>query len=628
MCTQTINSNHPLDPLSAEEIAQAAELVRAHGGLDADLRFETIMLDEPEKAQISGDSKPTRRAFVAAYEPGSNRTFDGIADLSAGKLVGWEHRPGVQARITADEYKWAAEIVRADADARAAFAKRGITDLDRVLIEVWSAGHYGVEEEDGRRLGYCHCWLGNEAGDMPYARPIANLHPVVDLQKGEVVRIDDFGVAELAPDPGPMLGREARRDIKPLDISQNEGPSFTVAGHQVRWQNWRIRLGFNVREGLTLHDIGYEQGGQVRPIMHRAACSEMVIPYGDPRPGAFRRNAFDTGENGIGPFLEELSLGCDCLGWIHYFDVVSHDWNGAPSTIRNAICMHEEDFGILWKYPSWITGTPTVARSRRLVISSIATVGNYVYGFFWYFYQDGTIGTEVKATGVPFPSAIPLGQQSEWGRVIGQGIDSHAHLHSFSFRFDMCVDGPKNAVREMNFERVPMGPENPHGNACRSLETPLETEQAAIRNMSLDTARSWKVISADRQNALGQPTGYRLVPGTNAMPFVDPQSPVAKRAGYMFNHFWATPFEADELHAAGWYPNQNPGDGGLTTWTQADRQLEGEDVVVWYTLNYHHLPRPEDWPVQPVAYAGLHWMADGFFDENPAMDVPLSGGKR
>lgn len=616
---------HPLDPLTAAEITAAAEVVRAEAGLDASAWFETIALDEPSKAELAGDGAPVRRAFVTCYEPPSNRVLDGVVDLDAGALLRWDHRVGAQARIVLDEYQWAADVVRAHPDMREALAKRGIDDPQAVLIECWSAGNFDFAEEAGKRIAYCHCWLANEAGDQPYARPIGNLHPVIDLQHGTVIRIDDFGVVPLAPDPGPFIAHEARTDIKPLDIRQEDGPSFTVAGHQVCWQKWRIRLGFNVREGLTLHDIGYEDTGRVRPIMHRAAVSEMVIPYGDPSPGSFRRNAFDTGEIGIGPSLEELTLGCDCLGLIHYFDVISHDWKGAPKTIGNAICMHEEDYGILWKYPTWITGAPMVARSRRLVISSIASVGNYVYGFFWYFYQDGTIGAEVKATGVPFPSAIAPGDASKWGRVIGEGIDSHVHLHSFSYRFDMCVDGHQNAVREMNFEPVPMGPENPHGNACRTVETALETEQAAQRTISLDSARSWKVINTDSRNGLGQPVGYRLVPGANAMPFVDPQSSVGRRAGYMFNHFWATQNAPGELHAAGWYPNQHPGGDGLPQWTQADRRLEGEDVVVWYTLNYHHQPRPEDWPVQPVVYAGLHWMADGFFDENPAMDVPTGG---
>ena len=84
--------------------------------------------------------------------------------------------------------------------------------------------------------------------------------------------------------------------------------------------------------------------------MNRASMAEMVVPYGDPTGGNFRRNAFDTGEYGIGTALDSLKLGCDCLGHIHYFDVCAHDWDGKPAPIRNAVCMHEEDFGLLWKY--------------------------------------------------------------------------------------------------------------------------------------------------------------------------------------------------------------------------------------------------------------------------------------
>ena len=56
----------------------------------------------------------------------------------------------------------------------------------------------------------------------------------------------------------------------------------------------------------------------------------MVVPYGDPTGRNYRRNAFDTGEYGIGQFLDPLTLGCDCLGHIRYVDVWSHDWFGRP----------------------------------------------------------------------------------------------------------------------------------------------------------------------------------------------------------------------------------------------------------------------------------------------------------
>jgi primary-amine oxidase len=286
---------------------------------------------------------------------------------------------------------------------QAACRKRGITDLDKLLVEPWAAGNFGIAGEEGERLAYGRCWLANDAGDNPYGRPVANLHPVIDLRRRRVIRIDDFGVTPLPPDPGPMkLTEGLRRDVKPLEITQPQGPSFTVDGHEVRWQKWRLRVGYNVREGLILHDIGYEDQGRLRSIMHRASLAEMVVPYGDPTPGSFRRNAFDLGEYGIGSLLDSLTLGCDCLGHIHYFDVCAHDWHGKPKPIANAICMHEEDFGLLWKFDDTTRPGPALrARSRRLVISALATIGNYVYGLFWYFYQDGTIGVEVKAPAFP-----------------------------------------------------------------------------------------------------------------------------------------------------------------------------------------------------------------------------------
>ncbi len=616
---------HALDPLSDAEIRTAVAIVRAKGGLDDTAWVETVGTLEPDKATLRNPKSRWRKAHVCFYERSSNRTFEGVVDLSTEALEGWHHVHGMQARITMDEFVEGGKIAVADTAFQAALRKRGITDFDRVVVEPWAAGNFGIASEQGRRIAYGHCWLASEDGDNPYAMPIANLHPVIDLQARKVLRIDDFGAVPLPPEPAKINKRDPktlRKDVKPLAITQPDGPSFTVDGYAVQWQKWRIRLGFNPREGLVLHEIGYEDQGRVRPIMHRASLSEMVVPYGDPTGGSFRRNAFDTGEYGVGQLLDSLALGCDCLGHIHYFDVAIHDWHGVPRTTKNAICMHEEDFGLLWKYSNWLNGDVTVARSRRLVISSIATIGNYVYGFFWYFYQDGNIGVEVKATGIPFPTGIAPGETSPYGEFVAPGIVSHAHQHCFSYRFDMAVDGDKNAVREVETHGAPIGPGNPHGNAARVVSTPLESELSAQRDMDLGTSRYWKVINPSVKNTLGQPVGYKIVPGVNSKTFLDPASPVGKRAAFMFKHFWATQYQPDELFAAGKYPNQHAGGDGLPAWTQRDAKLENENVVVWYTLNYHHVPRPEDFPVQPVVYAGFHWMPAGFFDKNPALDVP------
>lgn len=625
---QAMTHPHPLDPLTGSEIERAVAVVLAQAGLDETAWFETITLDEPtreERASVEAGASVDRRAYVCCYEPSSNRTLRGVVNLTEGLLQGWEHVVGVQARIVPDEFTAAEAVVKADEGFRAACARRGITDLDTVLVESWSPGHFGDPTEGGQRIAYCYCWVSNDAGDNRYGRPISGLHPVVDLARREIMRIDDFGGAPLPPPTRPIRLKEGLRDdIKPLEITQPEGPSFQVDGYGVSWQNWRVRVGYNLREGLVLHEISYEDKGTIRPIMRRASLSEMVVPYGDPRPGAYRRNAFDTGEYGIGQALDSLTLGCDCLGHIHYFDLWTHDWRGAPREIKNAVCMHEEDFGLLWKHRDAKTGAVRSVRSRRLVISSIATIGNYVYGFYWYFYQDGSIGVEVKATGIPFPNAIEDGVASKYGEIIAPGIEGHVHQHVFSFRFEMSIDGERNSVQEVDCEPEPIGPDNPHGAGVKICRTMLANETEAQRELDLSRARYWRVVNTEVHNGLGAPVAYHLAPAGNALPMLTPETPVGRRAGFMFKHFWATQYAPDELYAAGDYPNQNAGGEGLPAWSAQGRSLEQEPLVVWYTLNLHHMPRPEDWPVQPVVYANFHWRPDGFFDENPALDVPPS----
>ncbi|MEO1636770.1 MAG: primary-amine oxidase, partial [Cyanobacteria bacterium J06631_9] len=407
------------------------------------------------------------------------------------------------------------------------------------------------------------------------------------------------------------------------EIVQPEGPSFEVNDHNISWQKWNIRVGFTPREGLVLYDVSYTDQGEKRPIFYRASLAEMTVPYGDPLPHHYRKNAFDVGEYGIGSLANSLTLGCDCLGVIHYFDGFITDSRGDVAKIENAICLHEEDFGILWKHVDWRTEQTEVRRSRRLVISFIATVGNYEYGFYWYFYQDGTIQYEVKLTGVVSTAAVMPGEVPKFGTLVAPQLNAPIHQHIFNVRMDMCVDGNNNSVYEVDI--VPAEEEdNPYGNAFYAKSTLLPTEKAARRLIDPMKGRYWKVVNPSKTNAMGYPTSYKLMPGENTLPMARPDASVSKRAGYMSQHLWVTPYSVDENYPAGDYPNQHPGGGGLPFWTQSDRTVEDTDIVVWYTFAHSHSPRAEDWPVMPVATIGFMLKPLNFFNENPANDVPPS----
>jgi len=617
---------HPLEPLSVEEIIAVVAIVRASYPVGSQFRFPTVVLNEPPKEVVLNfkEGDPIEReAFLILLDNATGTTYEAVVSLNQGSVTSWQAIPGVQPNIMADELAECEAAVKAHPDFQAVLKHRGITNLDLVMVDPWAVGNFSFEEEEGVRLSRALCWLRSTPNSNGYARPIDGVVPVVDLNKMEVLTIEDYGVVPIPPEPGDYASEfipQFRTDLKPLEIKQPSGASFEVQGHFVRWQKWQFRIGFTPREGVVLYTIGYEDQGRLRPIIYRASLSEMVVPYGDPRPQHFRKNAFDVGEHGVGMLTNSLKLGCDCLGEIYYFDAVLTDSRGEVAIIENAICLHEEDYGILWKHTDWRTEQVEVRRSRRLVVSFIATVDNYEYGFFWYFYQDGTIQYEVKLTGILLCGA--LADTPKYGTLVAPELNALNHQHFFNIRLDMQIDGQNNSIYEVNTHAEPLGEENPYGNAFFAQSTLLKTELEAQRIIDPLAGRYWKVINPNIHNRLGQPVGYKLIPGENILPFAHPDSYILKRAGFMTKHLWVTPYHPEERFAAGDYPNQHPGGEGLPTWTQANRSIENTNIVVWYTFGHHHIPRPEDWPIMPTAYTGFILKPLGFFDHNPALDVP------
>jgi primary-amine oxidase len=605
---------HPLDPLTPEEIAAAVAAVRATGRLGEAAWFSTVTVDD---ARRPGTGRRARLLVVPGPEAA---VVEATVALATGEVEAWVVHDGVRPALGFGESLVAIAALHEHEGFRAAMAARGITDLDEVQVDPWPTGSFGIAAEEGRRVARCICFHRQEPGDNGYARPIEGLQVFVDMARGEVLDLVDTGPVPLPADRGSYFPEDhpPRPGLTPLAITQPEGVGFTVDGHELAWQGWTLHVSLDPLEGIVLRDVAY--GG--RSILRRASISEMVVPYGDPGPGHGWKNAFDVGEWGLGRLANSLALGCDCLGEIRYLDAVLAGEQGEATTIANAICLHEEDVGIGWKHQDLFTGRTEVRRRRRLVVQSVATVGNYEYAFSWCFHQDASLELEVRLTGIMSTRAVGDDPPDASSPTVAPGLAAPVHQHLFCARLDPAVDGPVNEVHEVDVAPLPAGAGNPWGNGFAPTVTPLASEQAARRLADPARSRSWAIVNPAVRNGLGRPVAYRLVPRATPSLLAAEGSSIAARAGFATRNLWVTPYDPGQRRPAGDFPNQHPGGAGLPAWTAADRALEGTEVVVWHTFGVTHVPRPEDWPVMPVESTGFQLLPAGFFDRNPALDVP------
>jgi len=619
---------HPLDPVSAAEYLAGRQILAAAGLLAESVRFAYYGLEEPAKDEVlagPASQPPDRRLRAFLIDVATGESSDVVVSLTGQEVVSsrtLDPRADGQLPILDEDFAVAEEVVRADPQWRAAMARRGLTDVTKVRTCPLTAGSFG--DEGGRRMVRVVAFVQADEHDYAWSHPVDGVAACLDLVERRVFEvIDEFELpvpAESGDYDDPAVRGPLRTTLRPIEITQSEGPGFTLDGTRLEWQNWSMRIGFDAREGLTLHQVSIRDGGRERPLIYRASIPEMVVPYGDPR---FRywQAYFDSGEYLVGKWANSLQLGCDCLGEIAYLDATVADDFGEPRVISNAICIHEEDAGILWKHTDIFNGSDQSRRQRRLVVSFWTTVGNYDYGFYWYFYLDGIIECEIKMTGALFTAAYPGGDYP-YSAEVAPGLGAPVHQHLFSARLDMTVDGLANAVEEVDVSGCPVGPDNPYGNAIVQTVTRLGTESQGARRADAARGRTWRVVSTEQVNRLGRPVGYTLYPEAAPVLLADPSSSVAARAAFATNQLWVTRYDPSHRYPAGDFVNQHPGGAGLPAFIAGDRDIDGTDIVLWHTFGPTHFPRPEDWPVMPVARCGFTLKPAGFYDRNPALDVP------
>jgi primary-amine oxidase len=618
-----------LAPLTAAEIAAAVDVIKADPEFGPAALFETIELREPTpdvyQKHVAGTAMPREARLNVSLldKPGVWQT---IVSLSERKVLWRKYHPTARAAFQVEQMMGVEIAVKADPRFIEACRKRGITDMTGVCVDSWTGGNFGYEEENGRLISHTFSWLRLREFENFYAHPIEGLNAVVDVKTGEVLRIDDhpgvpIPMAEYNYDPEFLPAADA--PLKPLNVVQPEGVSFTVNDHAIAWEKWTLAIGFNPRDGLILHDIQYDG----RSIVRRAAIAELVVPYGSPERGHYRQNIFDVGEYGFGKLTNSLRLGCDCVGTIQYLDAHVNGLQGEVVTIEKAICIHEEDAGVLWKHWDFRTNRTVIRRGRKLVISCICTVGNYEYAQYWYLDQAGEIEFEMKATGIVNTNACVPGQPDRYSVEIQPGLGAPIHQHIFCARLDMAVDGPKNSIVETNSYIEPISPTNPHGNAFYAEDTVLKTELAAARRANPDSHRSWKVINPNKLNHVGKPVGYKLHANNCVTPMLSEEGPSGIRSSFIRNHIWVTPFHEDERYPAGEFVANSDGHDSLSEIVKQDRSVENTDIVLWHCFGLHHVVRPEDFPVQPCISAGFSLAPVGFFDMNPSNNLPQSVNK-
>ncbi|KAG6887954.1 hypothetical protein C0992_010057 [Termitomyces sp. T32_za158] len=672
---------HPLDPLTPDEIAAASLAIRHYVAEKTDvnaIKFIGLNLLPPPKKIVlaflgiptSPGAKPEAPTYI--IRQAESDSYNAILSYRGLKwrVDTFEKVPDAQhPQITLEESLVAEKVVRNDPVVQKLAAEVGIAP-HQIFCDGWAIG-YDDRFPAQHRVLQALVFARFSAHENLYAHPLVvernscrenEAHHFPPTYKKAVNGLTLTAHSTAPPELSnaeealahskrerirPPLARQNflpdliseddkhfkfRDDIKPLHIVQPEGVSFKMNGHELEWQNWKMHISFTQREGIALSTITYNDHGEIRPIIYRLSLAEMVVPYAAPEYPHPRKLAFDSGEYGMGAMANELSLGCDCLGQIHYLPGAFVNHNGSPAIIKNAICIHEEDAGVLWKHTDYRPGGRSqTVRRRKLVISMVCTLANYEYIWNYHFYQDGSIELEIRLTGILNVYVAGKNEPTPYGTLVAPGINSHNHQHLFSVRIDPMIDGLCNSVVESDIIPLPAPTgsiSNFGGNAFVSKETVLTTE--AGRQFDWAKERRWKIVNnARKHHASDKNVGYSIGMKGGATPMlVRPDSWAAKRAGFIRNALWVCRDvegpKGSRMWPAGKYvtlTREEPEDS-LAGWVKGEQNVEDEDILVYVTVGTTHIPRPEDWPVMPVEHLSVTLKPNSFFKANPSMDVP------
>ncbi|PKA47705.1 Primary amine oxidase [Apostasia shenzhenica] len=644
----TATPHHPLDPLTVGEITAARSILLSSSPFSSSpssVAFHSLSLDEPDKSLVlawsAGDPLPPRRASAVVRFLG--RSYSLSVDLATGTLSPLPVPASGYPTMTIEDMTSAATAPLSDAAFNLSVLARGVRLSDIACLPI-SSGWFRREIEDRRRLIKVQCYSGEGTANF-YMRPIEGLTVLVDLDTKEIVHIDDEGRGIPIPKSSGTDyrfavagGNELKRPLKPISIEQPAGPSFDVVeGHRVRWAGWEFHLKADARAGMVVSAaaVADPATGSMRQVLYKGFASELFVPYMDPTDAWYFKTYMDAGEYGFGLQAMPLVPLNDCPRNAYYMDGVFVAGDGRPYVRQNMICVYESYGGdIGWRHSeSPITGMEIreVRPKVTLVARMAASVANYDYIVDWEFQTDGVIRVKVGLSGILMAKGAPFthvkdfpAKQDMYGTLLSENLIGVIHDHYITFHLDLDVDGAaNNSFVKVHLTRQDTDPATtPRRSYLRATRQVAKTEKDAQIKLRLYDPYEFHVINSEKTTRVGNPVGYKVVPAGTAAALLEPDDPPQIRGAFTNNQIWVTPRNKSEEWAGGLFVYQNRGEDTLAVWSERDRPIENEDIVLWYTLGFHHIPCQEDFPIMPMVSSSFDLKPVNFFERNPILGSP------
>lgn len=624
---------HPLDALTADEIKQSSTLLKASGAADDKTLFGIITLEEPPKTEVlawTAGKDFTRKAFAILRK--GQKTYEAHIDLKAGKVISTTEKPGVFPMIMNAVWERGRDAFMKDKRFADALTRRGIADAKTVFCTPNSAGYFPGEAGAGRFLLKVPCFSSKDKLHPALARPIEGLMGIVDGETGDVISVLDREVVPLPPAPqgyGQSLPRQAAPSA-PAEILVAAPGNIKLSGLlNVEWLNWNFHVRADKRAGVVVSLARIKDGNRQRNIAYEIYPSEMFVPYMDPNPTWSYRTFMDVGEFGLGYLMSSLAPGIDCPASAYFIDLTYPNDVGGSYTKARALCVFERPTGDpAWRHYSSGRNAVTGQPQLELVVRTIPTLGNYDYVIDYVFDPSGNIKLRVGATGfdaIKSTAAADMEAASAkvdttYGNLIAPYTVAPNHDHYFSFRLDLDVDTPENTFVRSSFVPTPAADAAGRTSLWTTKSQRFLKEGPIVADHEAVTSGvSYRLQNNNEKNSLKQAPSLWLNAHHDAESILAANDPPQSRASFSAHQFWISKYKPEELWSAGLYPNLSQKDDGLPTYVADGEDISNQDIVVWYTMGFRHVTRPEDFPILPTFWHEMTIRPAFFFDRNPSM---------